>query len=59
MAPFEGPHVLGPEPKVLQNGVRAIRQADGMAGSSVTFFTEAQGEQDKQESDFINQENSV
>ena len=36
-APFEGPHVLGPEPKVLQNSVRAIRQADRMAGSSVTF----------------------
>ena len=36
-APFEGPHVLGPEPKVLQNRVRAIQQADRMAGSSVTF----------------------
>ena len=36
-APFEGNHVAGPEPKVLQNCVRAIRQADRMAGSSVTF----------------------
>ena len=36
-APFEGSHVLGPEPKVLQNRMRAIRQADRMAGSSVTF----------------------
>ena len=36
-APFEGPHVLGPEPKVLQNSVWTIRQADKMAGSSVTF----------------------
>ena len=36
-APFEGSHVLGPEPKVLQNRVRTIRQADRMAGSSVTF----------------------
>ena len=36
-APLEGPHVLGPEPKVLQNRVWAIRQADRMAGSSVTF----------------------
>ena len=31
-APFEGP-----EPKVLQNKVRTIWQADRMAGSSVTF----------------------
>ena len=36
-APFEGPHVLGPDPKELQNRVRTIRQADRMAGSSVTF----------------------
>ena len=36
-APFQGSHVLGPEPKVLQNTVRTIRQADMMAGSSVTF----------------------
>ena len=36
-APFKGPHVLGPEPKELQNRVRAIWQADRMAGSSVTF----------------------
>ena len=36
-APFEGPHVLGPEPKKLQNRVRTIWQADRMAGSSVTF----------------------
>ena len=36
-AQFEGSHVLGPEPKVLQNRVRTIRQADRMAGSSVTF----------------------
>ena len=27
-APFEGHHVVGPEPKVLQTRVRAIRQAD-------------------------------
>ena len=36
-APFEGHHVVGPEPKVLQARVRAIRQADHMTGSSVTF----------------------
>ena len=36
-APFEGSHVLGPEPKVLQNTVRTIRQADRMARSSGTF----------------------
>ena len=36
-APFEGLHVLGPEPKVLQSTVRTIRQADRMVGSSVTF----------------------
>ena len=36
-APFEGSHVLGPDPKELQNRVRAIWQADRMAGSSVTF----------------------
>ena len=36
-APFEGDHVVGPEPNVLQNHVRAIRQADLMTGSSVTF----------------------
>ena len=36
-APFEGSHVLGHEPKVLQNRVQAIWQADRMAGSSVTF----------------------
>ena len=36
-APFKGPHVLGPEPKVLQNRVLTIRQAGRMAGSSVTF----------------------
>ena len=35
--PFEGHHVVGPEPKVLQARVRAIRQADRMTGSSVTF----------------------
>ena len=34
---FEGSHVVGPDSKVLQNRVRAIRQADRMAGSSVTF----------------------
>ena len=34
---FEGYHVVGPEPKVLQSRVRAIRQADRMTGSSVTF----------------------
>ena len=34
---FEGSHVLGPEPKVLQQRVRTIRQADNMAGTSVTF----------------------
>ena len=36
-APFEGHHVVGPEPKVLQARVRAIRPADRMTGSSVTF----------------------
>ena len=36
-APFQGSHVLGLDPKELQNRVRAIRQADRMAGSSVTF----------------------
>ena len=36
-APFEGNHVVGPEPRVLQNRVRTIRQADRMASSSVTF----------------------
>ena len=36
-APFEGYRVVGPEPKVLQSRVWAIRQADRMAGSSVTF----------------------
>ena len=36
-APFEGSHVLGPDPKELQNRVRVIRQADRMAGSSMTF----------------------
>ena len=36
-ARFEGNHVVSPEPKVLQNHVRTIRQADRMAGSSVTF----------------------
>ena len=36
-APFEGHHVVGPEPKDLQARVRAIRQADCMTGSSVTF----------------------
>ena len=37
-APFEGDQVVGPEPEVLQNRVRAIRQADLMTGSSVTFL---------------------
>ena len=37
-APFEGYHVVGPEPKVLQNRVCAIRQADMMTGSSLTFL---------------------
>ena len=41
-APFEGPHVLGPDPKELQNWVRAILQADRMAGSSVTFAQKPQ-----------------
>ena len=36
-APYEGSHVLGPEPKVLQQRVRSIQQADRMTGSSVTF----------------------
>ena len=36
-APFEGSHVLGPDPKVFQNTMRTIRQADRMVGSSVTF----------------------
>ena len=35
--PFEGSQVLGPDPNELQNRVRTIRQADRMAGSSVTF----------------------
>ena len=35
--PFEGSHVLGLEPKVLQQHVISIRQADRMAGSSVAF----------------------
>ena len=37
-APFKGSHVLGPDPKELQNRVRTIRQADRMAGSSVMFI---------------------
>ena len=36
-APFQGSHILGMDPKELQNSVRAIQQADRMAGSSVTF----------------------
>ena len=36
-APFEGSRVVGPDPKALQNRVRAIRQADRMAGLSVTI----------------------
>ena len=36
-APLEGPHVLRPQPKVLQNRVWTVRQADRMAGCSVTF----------------------
>ena len=40
--PFEGNHVVGPEPKVLQNHVRAIRQADMMTDSSVTFLPKQQ-----------------
>ena len=36
-APFEGLHVLGPDPRVLQQRVRNIWQADRMTGSSVTF----------------------
>ena len=35
---FEGSHVLSPLPKVLQNQVRTIRQADRIAGSSVSFI---------------------
>ena len=35
--PFEGDHVVGPEPKVLQNRECAIKQADRMAGLFVTF----------------------
>ena len=42
-APFEGPHVLSLESKVLQNWVRTIQQADG-------------GQPDKHEKDFLNQE---
>ena len=37
-APFEGDHVVDPEPKVLQNRIRVIRQADLITGSSVTFL---------------------
>ena len=36
-ASFHGVHVLGPEPKVLQERVRNIKQADRMSGSSFTF----------------------
>ena len=36
-APFEGLHVVGPEPKVLQQCVRNIKHADRMSGSSVSF----------------------
>ena len=36
-APFEGSHVVGPEPKVLQQREHNIRHADRMSGSSVTF----------------------
>ena len=32
-APFEGSHILGPEPKVLQQRVRTIRLADRMVAS--------------------------
>ena len=35
--PFEGSHVVGPEPKVLQQREHNIRHADRMSGSSVTF----------------------
>ena len=38
IAPFERSHILGLEPKVLQQRVRTIRQVDRMAGSSVTFI---------------------
>ena len=40
--PFEGSHVLGPEPKVLQQRVQTIRHADCMASSSVTFIQDFQ-----------------
>ena len=56
-APFEGYYVVGPEPKVLQNRVRAIRQADRMAGSSV-FRPEAERTQDQHESDVIQEDGS-
>ena len=40
-APFEGSHARGPEPKVLQQRVRTIRQADPIGGLSVTFIQKA------------------
>ena len=55
-APFEGSHVLGPEPKVLQQRVRAIRQADRMAGSSVTFRQKFKENNQSMKKDFLNQE---
>ena len=36
-APFEGSHVVEPEPKELQQREHNIRHADRMSGSSVTF----------------------
>ena len=36
-APFEGSHVVGPEPNVLQQREHNIRHADRISGSSVTF----------------------
>ena len=42
-APFEGSHVLGLEPKILQQWVWNIRQADRTAGSSVTFIQKTKG----------------
>ena len=36
-APFEGARVLGPEPKVFQEHVRTIRQADRMPGRQSLF----------------------
>ena len=55
-APFEGNHVVGPEPKVLQNRVGTIRQADLMAGSFSDFRPDASRAQDQHESNVIQED---